>query len=324
MRSDELEDRVRKAADIGDANAWPDFPATRIFQELTERHCQLMGDEEVRARAGYGVQLKTLQTVAGVDLYPVPSRAIGGAFEKLEIQPPGQSRYQQLVRVEVSGSEQWDQGATAAANTPSRYVVRDGFVQLFPPPPSGLSLRFTYYIRPNQIVQSQSSTLGGDGVDRGRITAIDGGLRTVTVNVVPFDQLLAAPAPITSALQLIDIIRPNGTFALSMYDVSQTLAGTVFTLGGSSSMARVQIGDYVRVADQADWPMGLPVESHRMVANRAAAEVARDVGVEEKTQLLASVAEADLQRFRRMRDPQVKSQPVVIPLRPMQLRSRVR
>lgn len=324
MRSDELVDRVRKAADIGDALAWPDFPDTRIMQELTERHCQLMGDEEVRARAGYGVQYRTLQTTAGVDLYPVPSRAIGGAFEKLEVLPSGQTRYLQLVRVEVSGSEQWDQGAAAPANTPTRYVVRDGFVQLFPPPPAGLSLRFTYYIRPSQIVQSQSSTLGGDLADRGRITAIDGGLRTVTVNAVPFDQLISPPGVLTSGVQAIDIVRPNGTFALAMYDVPQTLVGLVFTLGGSSSMARIQIGDYVRVADQTDWPMGLPAESHRMVANRAAAEVARDVGVEEKTQMLASVAEADLARFRRMRDPQVKSQPVVIPLRPMQTRSRVR
>lgn len=324
MRSDELELKVRQAADIGPVTSWPDFPSSRIMQELTERHLQLMGDEEVRARAGYGAQYRTVQTVSGVDQYPVPSRAIGGALEKLEVQPPGQSRYQQLHRIEITGSEQYDQGASAAANTPSRYIVRDGFVQLFPPPPAGLSLRFTFYMRPNQIVQSQCSILGGDGVDRGRITAINGGLRTVTVNAVPFDQLLLVPAAITSGVQQIDIIRPSGTFALAMYDVDQTLVGTVFTLGGSSSMARIQIGDYVRVADQADWPMGFPVEAHRMVANRAAAEVARDVGTEEKIQFLSSVAEADLARWRRMRDPQVKSQPVVIPLRPMQSRSRVR
>lgn len=324
MRSDELVDRVRKAADIGDVNAWPDFPDTRIMQELTERHCQLMGDEEIRARAGYGVQARTIQTVLGVDQYPVPARAIGGAFEKLEILPPGQTRYVRLIREEVSGSEIYDEGPAGPANTPARFSVRDGFVTLYPSPSGGLTLRFTYYIRPSQIVQSQSSVLGGDAAVRGRITVINGTTRQITVNAVPFDQLIVPPAAITSALQLIDIVRPDGTYALSMYDVAQTLVGSVFTLGGSSSMARVQVGDYVRVADQTDWPMGLPAESHRMVANRAAAEVARDVGVEEKTQLLASVAEADLARFRRMRSPQVKSEPVVIPLRPMQARGRNR
>lgn len=313
MRSDELVDRVRKAADIGSVAAWPDFPDSRILQELTERHQQLMGDEEVRARAGYGVQTQVLTASAGQDMYPVPSRAIGGAFEKLEAF--SQSSWRQLVRDDVSGSEVFE--GRAAGNS-LRYSVRDGFVQLYPPPSAGLQLRFTFYIRPSQIVLSQSSTLGGAGVDRGRITAIDAVLRTVTVNAMPFDQLPTAPAVIVSGGAQIDIVRPAGTFALSMFDVPQTFAGLVLTLGGTTSMGRVQIGDYVRVANQTDWPMGLPEESHRMVANRAAAEIARDIGMDEKMQLLASVAEADLQRFRRMRDPQVKTRPTVIPLRLMQ------
>lgn len=314
MRSDELVDRVRKAADIGDVNSWPDFPDSRILQELTERHQQLMGDEEVRARAGYGVQTLTLPTTAGQDWYPIPARAIGGALEKLEILAPGSSRFQQLVREEVSGSEGFE---GASANTPSRYSVRDGFVQLYPPPRAGLSLRFTFYIRPSQIVKSQSSTLGGDGVDRGRVIDVVPETRIVAVNALPFDQLADPPAEIVGSAVRIDVVRPSGTFALAMFDVQQSHAGTIFTLAGTESMARVQRGDYVRVAGQTDWPMGLPEESHRMVANRAAAEVARDVGVEEKVSMLASVAEADLLRFRRMRSPQVKSAPVVIPLRPM-------
>lgn len=319
MRSDELIDRVRKAADIGSVAAWPDYPDSRILQELTERHQQLMGDEEVRARAGYGVQTQTLATVLGQDMYPVPSRAIGGAFEKLEIRVGGQPRWQRLVRDDVSGSEEFELGGPAG--TPQRYSVRDGFVQLYPPPPAGLSLRFTFYIRPSQIVQSQSSTLGGDAAVRGRIVdaaSINTTLRTIDVNVVPFNQLAVPPAAIPVGNCVIDIVRPSGTFALAMWSVQAVLAGTTFTLGGTESMSRVQVGDFVRVADQTDWPMGLPEESHRMVANRAAAEVARDVGLDDKMQLLASIAEADLARFRRMRDPQVKSQPTVIPLRMMQ------
>jgi hypothetical protein len=322
MRSDELVDRVRKAADIGSVAAWPDFPDSRILQELTERHCQLMGDEEVRARAGYGVQTLDLVCNAGQDMYPVPARAIGGAFEKLEVQPAGQLRFRQLDREEVSGSEHYDYGLTAATGTPTRYSVRDGWVQLYPPPTPGLILRFTFYIRPSQLVTSQCSTLGGDGVDRGRVIAFNTTLRTVTINAAPLDQLLDPPVPISPTyLPLVDIIRPSGTYALTIFDGGPyNFFANTFSLLGGRSMSRLAIGDYVRVADQTDWPMGLPVEAHRMVANRAAAEVARDIGVEEKVQMLTAVAEADLQRFRRMRSPQVKSQPVVIPLRPMQRR----
>lgn len=319
MRSDEIIDRIRKAADIGSVAAWSDFTAARLMQEATERHISFMSDEEVRAAAGYGVQSEILTTVVGQQLYPVPWRAVAGGFVKLEIQLPGQPRWLPLNRVEVSGSEEFDLGATQTGQ-PTRYCVQDGFVALFLSPNAAYSLRFTFYMRPNQIVQSQSSTVvaeGSDAADRGRITAKDTINRTVTVNAVPFDQLLAAPAAITSGLQRIDIIRPNGTFALSMWSVTQTLAGLVFTLGGTQSMARVQVGDYVRVEDQSDWPMGLPVEAHRMVANRAAMEVARDVGIEEKVQMLATVTQADLERFRNARSPQVKSAPRVIPLRPM-------
>src|SRR4051812_21296401 len=103
MRSDELVDRVRIAADIGSVAAWPDYPDSRILAELSERHMQLMGDEEIRAHADYGVQTLDYTTVAANEWYPVPPRAIGGAFEKLEIQPAGQLRFVPLIREEVSG-----------------------------------------------------------------------------------------------------------------------------------------------------------------------------------------------------------------------------
>ena len=294
-----------------------------MLQELTERHLTMMSDEEIRARAGYGVQFQILTTAVDQQFYPVPSRAIGGAFEKLEIRLSGQTRWTPLDRVDVTGSEYFDLGTTQPG-TPERYCVQDGFVQLYPSPNAALPLRFTFYIRPSKLVTSQSSTLGGDGVDRGRILFATASTRLIQVNALPFDQLLPVPVAITSGVQLIDIVRPNGTFALAMYSVPQTISGLVITLGGTDSMARIQIGDYVRVADQTDWPMGLPEENHRMVANRAAAELARDIGMEEKVRDLASVVQADLERFRNARNPQVKSQPKVIPLVPMWARGRRR
>ena len=320
MRSDELEALVREAADVGSVAAWPDLTSARINRYMTQRHRTLMGDASVRARAGYGVQSKTLTCTIGEQLYPVPDRALGGAIEKLEIQLPGQTKWTPLDRVEVSGSEEYDLGA-AATGLPTRFCVRDGFVELYQSPNAAYPLRFTYYIRPSQIVTSQSSTLGGDGVDRGRITAKSSSAPwTVTVNVVPFDQLLAVPAAISNGVQQIDIVRPNATFALATYSQPQTLAGSVFTLTAATAkdMSRVQIGDYVRVADQTDWPMGLTEEAHPLVATRAAMELARDIGMEEKSLMLGQVTQADLERWKTMATPQVKSQtPRTIPLRPM-------
>lgn len=317
MRSDELELRSREAADIGSVAAWPDWPPTKILRVMTARHRSAMSDEEIRARAGYGVQYQTLTCVVGQQLYPVPSRAIGGTFEKLDILPPGQTKWKQLDRADVTGSEEIDQGTTKPG-MPLRYVVEDGFVRLLPSPSSALSIRFTFYIRPSQIVTSQCSTLGGDAVDRGRITSIAAiASRQVTVNALPFDQLLAVPAALSTGVQRVDVVRPSGTFALAAFSLAQTFSGLVFTFGGTESLARVQVGDYVRVEDQADWPMGLAEESHEMVAIRTAMEIARDIGVEEKTSLLGALVQADLERYRNMRRPQVKSQPQAITIRPM-------
>jgi hypothetical protein len=322
LRSDELEARAREAADIGSVAAWPDWSLAKILRIMSARHKTLMGDEEIRARAGYGSQKQVLACIVGQELYPVPSRAIGGALEKVEIQLPGQTRWERLGKVETTGAEEYDLGVTKPGR-PLRFLILDGFVQLLPSPDTTYPLRFTFYVRPSNIVQSQSSTLGGDGVVRGLIAnagSINVVARTVTVNVVPFNQLAVPPAVIPGGNVTIDIVRPAGTYALAMYSVPAVLAGSVFTLGGTDSMARILPGDFVRVEDQTDWPMGLPEESHEMVAIRTAMEIARDIGVDEKVAMLGSLVSADLERFRTARDPQVKSAPKIVPLRPMSRR----
>lgn len=319
MRSDELIDRARKAAGISTVAAWPSWPDSRILNELTERHMQMMAEEEIRARAGYGVQWQFQTCVVGQQMYPVPSRAIGGSFEKLEILLPNQVKWLPLVREDVYGSEEFDFGITQPGQ-PMRYVVEDGFVRLLPSPSSAFAIRFAYYVRPSQIVTSQCSVLGGDAADRGRITAFNPTLRTVVVNAIPKDMLAVPPAVLGTGNYVIDIIRPSGTFALSMLSVPAAQAFGTFTLAGTESLARVQIGDYVRIEDQSDWPMGLPLESHRMVANRAAMEIAAQIGIDEKAATIGQVVDADMKRFRNARSPQVKSQPKVIPLIPMSRR----
>lgn len=316
MRSDEIELMARESAHIGSVAAWPDWPATRILRIASQRHKSLMVEQEIRARAGYGTQKQILTCVVGQDFYPVPPRAAGGAFEKLEIQLPGQTRWEPLLRVDVTGAEEFELGTTFTGR-PDRYCVQDGFVQLYKSPDAAYPLRFTYFMRPSQLVQSQSSTLGGDGVVRGLVTARNKTARTVVVNTNPFNQLLVPPSVMIDGPQTIDIVRPNGTFSLCMYSVPATLAFGTFTLLGTDSMARVEVGDFVRCEDQTDWPMGLPDEFHPLVGTRTAMEIARDIGVEEKIQTLGQATEADLKRFEKARDPQVKSAPKVIPLRPM-------
>lgn len=321
MRSDELLDRLREKAVLGTAGAWPDWPDARLLNILTERHQSLMGDEIVKSNAGYGQQDGYLTCTPGTDLYPMPDRSIGTTLIAAWIQVPGQLTWLPLERVEVRDAYFYDRGPTNT-NTPTRFCVTDGFIELYPSPNAAFVIRYRFYLRPSQIVTSQSSTLGGDGVVRGLITAKNAGARTVTVNVLPFDQLLAAPAPITSANQLLDIVHPRGNFNLSMYSQPQTIAGSVITLGGTDDMTRVQVGDFVRVAEQSDWPNNIDGAWHRMLADRSAMEVLGATGRAEDAATLAPTVSADLQRFRSAISPQVKSQPTVIPLVTMASRGR--
>jgi hypothetical protein len=307
-------ERTREAASIGGVAAWPDWTNTRILALMNARHLALASDEMIKARAGYGSQKQYFTTTAGLALYPVPDRAIGGVFEKLEIQYPGQTEWTPLTREDITGAEYYEQGPTKP-NKPQRYVVQDGFVELMPVPDAAYSMRWTFFIRPSMLVTSQSSTQGGDGVVRGRITiAPNKTTRQITVNALPFDQSLSVPAAITSGNQLIDIVRPNGTFACAMFNVPQTISGLVITLGGTDSMDRIQIGDFVRVADQTDWPSNMPAEFHDILPRRTAMEILQTIGVEEMISVIGAGVQADVDRWRSVRNPQVKSQPKRIPV----------
>ena len=318
MRSDELIERARRRAGISTVAAWPDWADARILDDMNERQYSLASDEIVKARAGYGAKIFQFTTTTGIAEYPVPDRAISGSFDKLEIQVTGSNAsWRELEKEEFYNVTELER---AAPGLPEKYCVEDGYLRLFPTPNQAYTCRVRFYIRPSRLVTSQSSTAGGDGIVRGQITALNKTARTVTVNVVPFDQLLSPPAAITSALQRLDIVRASGQFQTVMYSQPQTLAGSVFTLGGTDSMDRVQVGDWVRVADQSDWPSNIPEEYQSILSNRTAMEIAAAIGVEERVQLIGAVVQADVERWRSSRMPQVKSAPRDIPLFPMGLR----
>jgi hypothetical protein len=321
MRSDEILDRVREKAVLGTVASWPDWPDARLLNIVTERHQSLMSNEIVTAAAGYGQQDGFVTCTAGVDLYPTPDRAVGSTLIAAWLQQPGEVHWTPLERVELRDAFIYDRGP-ADTNKPRNFLVTDGFIELYPSPSAAFTLRYRFYIRPSSIVTSQSSALvgAGDAVVRGLITAVNKVARTITVNALPFDQSLAPPAAITSAVQQVDIIHAAGNYTLAMYSQPQTLSGLVLTLGGTDDMTRVRVGDWVRVAEQSDWPINLPHEFHRMLCDRSAMEVLGATGRAEDASVLGLTVKADLDRFRSEIRPQVKTQPRMIPCVPISAR----
>lgn len=322
MRSDELIDRLRETAVLGTAAAWPDWPDSRLLSELSDRHLALQTEEIITAQAGYGLTEFITACLAGTPLYPIPDRAAAGTIVKLELQVPGNTTWFPLTKTDITEAQMYDLGTTKPGQ-PRYYSIQDGFVELYQTPSAAFLLKFTFYMRPSQIVTSQSSTAGGDAIVRGLITAHSTGARTVTVNVLPNNNGIAAPAVITNA-SIVDIIHPASTFALSMYSQPITIAGSIITLTSTDDMSRVRDGDFVRVAEQSDWPNNLPIEWHRMLADRSAMEVARSTGRGDLAGQIAPTVQADLGRFRVSIRPQAKNAPRVIPLVPYYSRGRGR
>lgn len=317
----DLLDAVKESAVLGDnLAAWPDWPASKLMLLLTQRAQSLVSTENVTANSGYANQEEFVTCVAGTDLYPLPDRSTGNTLRMLEYQVPGQLAWQPLERIDVTDTRYYDRGPTSV-NTPQTFAVKDGWVELYPSPNAAFVLRMTFFLRPSMIVTCQDTATAGDGsaaAVRGLVSAPNKVARTLSVNVLP-KNMLASGTPDLATTNLVDIIHPAGNFNVVMYSVPVTVAGLVLTLGGTADMTRVRAGDYVRFAEQADWPVNFPPEFHRMIANRAAMEVLTPGGPGRAAQAatLGLGVQADLLRYREVIRPQVKNAPVKIPILPM-------
>lgn len=304
MRSDELLSALRLSAFIGDASAFLEYSNLVLLRELNDKLQTVFEDIVVKARAGYWLRAFTYTAIPNDGRYRIPPRSVVGGLEKVEIAQPGSSVYIKIPEVPATLEQVYRQGTSG----PAVYYCQGDIIEILPTPTSAISIKMSYYVRPSRLCISQSSTLGGDGVDRGRVTAINTTTRQVTVNTLPFDQSLAVPAAISSGVQNIDIVHPDGWHELSLVNATQTIAGSVFTVGGTDDMTDIQVGDYVRVADQTDWPC-LPDDFHRCLADVGAIKVLLELGLKMKADSLAENTGNDLMRFKSLLQPRVKAEP---------------
>jgi len=314
VRSDEILTSVRFDAFIGDATAFSEYTDARLLAECNDKLMTVFGDIVVKARSGYWLKDTIMATSSTRSRYRIPYRAVAGGLEKVEISDSVNGPWCKLTEVTASQSAPYE-GASTTKRRPIVYTVQGDQVELLPAPDAVYQLRLSYYVRPSRLVPQQSSTLGG-GTVRGLITAVDTTLRTLTTAVLPFDQELAAPAAISSGVQRIDVVHPNGWHELALVNTTQTIAGVgpfTFTVGGTDDMSDIEVGDFIRVAEQTDWPC-LPDDFHRCLADIVAVKIMVEMNMAEKSATLADNVQADMLRFRSLLTPRVKAEPPVVPL----------
>lgn len=303
MFTEQLEAQCRQTSFIGDAAQYPAYTQIVVLNELNNKLQTVFEDIVTQSRSGYWLKSVTYTSVANDSRYMIPDRACVGALEKVEVSSNSASGpFYKLDNVPTAIEQ--DYRLTSPGN-PYVFTLSGNQVDLIPTPTLGQWIRLSYYIRPSRLVPAQSDP---NGTVRGLITFVDPVARTITVNAVPFDQSLTVPVAITSAQQRIDVVSGGGWHELALVGATQTLASTTFTVGGSDSMLDIKAGDYVRVAEQTDWPC-LPEDFHATLANLAAAEILRQLKMKEAADDLDKKSDASLQRFRSMITPRVKSEP---------------
>jgi hypothetical protein len=310
MDSSELITWLRQSAYIGDASAYPDQTDAVLRDELTHKLHSVFEDIVVKTRSGYWLKEYVTTTTSGRNRYRIPARAVVGGLEKVEVASSVGGVYSRLSEISPEDAEEWEGPITGGnPGTPEVFVSMGDQLEMFPAPNATLPLRLTYYVRPSQITVPQS---GNNFVVRGLISAVNTTARTVVVNVLPFDQSSVVPGPLANGTP-IDIVHPDGWHELAVVSAAATFAGTTFTLTGNDDMSDIQVGDYVRVANQSEWPC-LPDDFHRALADVAAVKVAVELGLREKNDELAQNVENDLVRFRSLLVPRVKSEPKTTPV----------
>ena len=299
MRSDELVTAAKLAGMIPDSS--PDYTTARLLLELTDVQRTVFAKAIVASRGGYWLRQSTTATVAGTTSYRMPPRAVVGGLEKIEILDAG-GKYRRLVDAGLR-----DSGAleNLGSGLPMYYVVVGDYVRLLPTPSAAETIRWTFYMRPSQLVTEQVSA-----TSRGKITAVTPATPSVTVDVIPYNQTIATPAAIVTG-NPVDVVKPNGWHELALFDATATISGLVISFPAGTDVSRCAVGDYVRYQEQSDWPC-LPDDFHRTLSDAAAVVYLSITNQMQKAQALGSKVGSDMERFVALMSPRVKDSPKII------------
>jgi len=102
MRSDELEQRCRLSAFIGDANAFLEYNSLVMLNELTDKLQTAFEDIVVKARAGYWLHSFFYAAIPNDGRYRIPPRSVVGGLEKVEIATTTAGPYCKLEEIPAS------------------------------------------------------------------------------------------------------------------------------------------------------------------------------------------------------------------------------
>ena len=299
LNTTQLIKRVRRSAFLDDNDV--NYTDAVILEDLNDVMTQLYARAVVEADQAHWQLTDYTPLVANQRSYRLPARAVMGTTMRQQISAVGNVDWWPVADLSEADALRYEYGTTGSSpiDAPTRKIVRGENWWLLPPVTSSNAyvMRTHYMVRPSRISAAQPAG--------GQITAINSGTRTLTVSGTIFsmgEDML--PSSVGSGATQIDILRVGGWHkvqwtgtATGANSTSIVLAADPSGLGEANDLSDIAVGDYVRAADQTDWP-AIPADYHRSLADATAAKILTARGMADRAQELSQAyVVPDLQRF---------------------------
>lgn len=279
MNTAELIDYWRTATTIEDESE--EYGAEAVLRLMNHGLRTVFQPMVASAREGHWLHTLSRVLSVGNPLVRLHPRHI--ALEQIDRRIGGESgRWEPLTVVIESERAAWERHYYAA-QYPCGYTLQTNNIALIPAAMDSCELRAKFVMRPSMLVEAQ---------DAGRVTAFDE--HTITVNSMPVDRVTGQTL---AGSVTIDVIEPVGWSEISLFDAPATVTGaTTLTVNSAFGLGRIQVGDYVRAAQQTDWPQ-LDESLHITVADVAGVYACRQKDMYTRADELAKQAQGALNRW---------------------------
>jgi hypothetical protein len=290
VNTTELETWTRKQATLSRLST--EYTADVIRGLMNKTMDEVLTPLVAAARSGYWCHTFTRTLGMNNPAVRLPPRSCP-AIEQVDISLDGVC-WEPLTEALEAEATDWLQGGYTY---PQAYVIRSSYIYLLPAATqANVKLRVKVVMRPNTLVEAQTS---------GQIISFDPTTNILTLNSMPVSK--PTNGALTGAV-LFDIIEPRGNFELSLCDaVGTVLDSTHVQIAAGYSLARVEAGDYLRCADQSEWPQ-LPKEFHSIVGSISALPILQQRDMYDRLGSVSDTAGAALQRLREHISPRIRVQ----------------
>lgn len=282
-----------------------DYTDSVLLRELNNSLTTKFERLVLEAHANYWIQSIDLTTTQGVQEYRLPPRAIGVSKIELGTTSASSTGFCRMPQCSEDHINLF-QSPSTGYNTPERYVMRGDRVFLDPPPNTTYILRIWYYVRPSRLVPAQATTAG-------LVTAINLSTLALTLSTVPstYSSVNVATSLASQTNVAIDVVGQGGWRELQVVGALATFngAGTTVTFAAGTDLTSVQVGDYVRAADQSEWPQ-LPEDFHRCLVDVSSVKILIQRDFQQKAAGYGQDVSADLTRFSALISPRVQEEPI--------------